>query len=192
MLSLPENGFSEDDRQALLFLARSAILSAFRAEQRVTSRDEPACFSLRRGVFVTIHVAGTLRGCMGVIEGRETLRDSIVHCACSAAFNDHRFATLRPDEVDRLEIEISILSELYPITPQEIIIGTHGLFIVCGEKHGLLLPQVAVEHSLSIEQFLAETCRKAGLPRNAWQNADAELFGFSCAIFHDSGQPAKT
>jgi len=192
MLSLPENGFSEADRQALLSLARSAILSAFRAEQPVPSPDEPACFSLRRGVFVTIHVAGKLRGCIGVIEGRETLRDSIVHCARSAAFSDHRFANLRPDEVDRLEIEISILSELFPITPQEIIIGTHGLLIASGEKHGLLLPQVAVEHHLSTEQFLEETCRKAGLPRNAWQNKETELFGFSCEIFHDSGQPAET
>ena len=187
MLSHPESGFSEADRQALLSLARSAIISAFRAEQPASSSNDPACFALRRGVFVTIHVAGKLRGCIGVIEGRETLRDSITHCARSAAFSDQRFAKLLPEEIDGLAIEISVLSELYPIKPQEIIVGTHGLLIASGEKHGLLLPQVAVEHHLSAEQFLEETCRKAGLPRDAWQDTQAKLFGFSCEIFHDSG-----
>lgn len=171
----------------MLTLARSAIVTAFRAEQPATSPNDPGCFSLRRGVFVTIHVAGKLRGCIGVIEGRDTLRDSIIHCARSAAFSDHRFAKLQPDEVDRLGIEISVLSELCPIKPADVIIGTHGLLIASGEKHGLLLPQVAVEHHLSAEEFLGETCRKAGLPRDTWQNEDTELFGFSCEIFHDSG-----
>lgn len=188
MSSLPENGFSEAERQALLSLARGAIVSAFRAEPPASSPNEPACFSLRRGVFVTIHVAGKLRGCIGVIEGRETLRDSIIHCARSAAFSDQRFAKLRPDEVDRLEIEISVLSEIFPITAQEIRVGKHGLLVASGEKHGLLLPQVAVEHHLSAEQFLEETCRKAGLPRSAWQDAETKLLGFTCEIFHDCGK----
>jgi uncharacterized protein len=84
MSSLPKIEFSREERQAMLALARSAILGAF--EGRTARPPEPACFSLRRGVFVTIHVDGKLRGCIGVIEGHETLGQSIVHCSQSVAF----------------------------------------------------------------------------------------------------------
>jgi len=185
MLSLPEGGFSPEEQRALLSLARSAVLSVFTGNSAKVSASELPCFALRRGVFVTVHVAGALRGCIGVIEGRDTLYQSIVHCAESAAFHDPRFPPLRPAEVQDLEIEISVLSELSPITPDEIEIGKHGLLIACGEKRGLLLPQVATEHHLSRGRFLEETCRKAVLPLDAWKCSETQLFGFTCDIFHD-------
>ena len=174
----------------MLALARSAILGALTGNPTGIPAGDPACLSLRRGVFVTVHVSGRLRGCIGVIEARETLRESIVQCAESAAFHDRRFAPLRANEVAGLQIEISVLSELFPLDPDSIEIGKHGLFITSGRHHGLLLPQVAIEHCLSRQQFLEETRYKAGLPRDAWRESEARLFGFSCDIFQEEA-PGK-
>src|SRR6185295_4610730 len=88
MSSRPEIDFSLDEQHAMLALARSAVVGALSGKAPEVSAAGPACLSLRRGVFVTIQVAGKLRGCIGVIEARETLGESIVHCAESAAFHD--------------------------------------------------------------------------------------------------------
>src|SRR5262245_41024935 len=165
MSSHPEEAFSARERRALLDLARSAILAAFTEAPLQLPEPPPPCFELRRGAFVTVHVRGKLRGCIGVIEGLDPLANVILHCAESAAFRDARFSPLRPDEAAGLQIEISVLSELFPLAADQVRIGTHGLFIRSGHRQGLLLPQVAVEHGLSPEDFLAETCHKAGLPR---------------------------
>jgi AmmeMemoRadiSam system protein A len=181
----PEDAFSPEEQRALLDLARSAILAAFTGTALNLPEPLPPCFALRRGAFVTVHVYGKLRGCIGVIEGRDSLSEIIIHCAESAAFRDARFSPLRPDEIAGLRIEISVLSELFPLAPNEVEIGKHGLFIRSGHRQGLLLPQVAVEHALSPEAFLAETCHKAGLSRDVWRKSDTELFGFTCEIFQE-------
>ena len=173
----------------MLALARAAIVGKFTASSGGIPGPEPACFSMRRGLFVTVHVGGKLRGCIGVIEGRDTLREGIIHCAESAAFHDLRFSSLQPEEIADLQIEISILSELTPISPDSIEIGKHGLLVDAGSHRGLLLPQVAVEHQLSREQFLEETCRKAALPRDAWRREGTRLFGFTCEIFQEDARP---
>jgi len=191
MSSHPEFEFPPEEQRAMLALARSSILGAFTGKSPGVSANDPVCLSLHRGVFVTVHVAGKLRGCIGVIEASETLRESIIHCAESAAFHDRRFAPLRADEVSGLQIEISVLSELFPLDAGSIEIGKHGLFITSGHNHGLLLPQVAVEHGLSREQFLEETCYKAGLPRGAWRESETRLFGFTCAIFQEEAPAGK-
>jgi uncharacterized protein (TIGR00296 family) len=93
---------------------------------------------------------------------------------------------MRSEELGALSIEISVLSPLTPIRPEEIEIGRHGL-VVSDENHrGLLLPQVAPEHGLNREQFLAETCRKAKLPRDAWQWSSTRIQGFTCEVFSDT------
>ena len=190
MSFLPES-FSADEQSAMLALARSAIVAALKNEPLQLPQPQPPCFALRRGVFVTAHVAGKLRGCIGVIEGREPLSTSIPHCAQGAAFHDPRFSSLRVSELGELQIEISVLSELHAISAEHVEIGKHGLLVVAGERRGLLLPQVAVEHRLSREQFLEETCRKAGLPRDAWRQPETQIFGFTCAIFHENGGAAS-
>ena len=174
----------------MLTLARSVILSALTGTVAQPPETGPACFALQRGVFVTIHVHGKLRGCIGVIEGREPLRATIAHCAESAALRDSRFPALRPAEVAGLQIEISILSELFPLKAGQVEIGRHGLLISSAHRHGLLLPQVAVEHHLSREEFLKETCIKAGLPDDAWTRSDAQLYGFTCEIFQEERSDA--
>lgn len=170
----------------MLALARSAVAAALEKKPLQMPQPELPCFAMHRGVFVTVHVAGKLRGCIGVIEGREPLGVSIPHCAEGAAFHDPRFSSLRAGELSELQIEISVLSELYAVAAEQVEIGKHGLLVIAADRRGLLLPQVAVEHHLSREQFLEETCRKAGLPRDAWRKPETQLLGFTCEIFHEN------
>ena len=184
MQSLPESALSAEDRRALLEFARQCVRAA------VTHAPTPVVpltdvLDRKCGVFVTLHVQGKLRGCIGVIEADEPLRASTAHCAASAALHDPRFSPVRAEELSDLEIEISLLSPPAPIHPDEIEIGRHGLIIAKDRHRGLLLPQVAVEHSLNREEFLAETCRKAGLPRDAWKFGPLQIWGFTCEVFSD-------
>jgi uncharacterized protein (TIGR00296 family) len=97
---------------------------------------------------------------------------------------------MRAEQLGDFAIEISLLSMPAPISPQAIEIGHHGLLIVLHTKRGLLLPQVAVEHHFTREQFLEETCRKAGLPRESWRDPEARIFGFTCEV-HSESQPLE-
>jgi uncharacterized protein len=178
MLSLSDN-----DRQSLLCLARLAITEAVSRGQILADIPAGAIFSEQCGVFVTLHVGKRLRGCVGVVEPEHPLGDSIVRCATGAALRDPRFPAMRSHELTHLQIEISLLSAPRPACPREIQIGTHGLLLLLGRHRGLLLPQVAVTHQLSAQQFLAETCRKAELPPEAWRDPEAQLFSFTCEVF---------
>jgi AmmeMemoRadiSam system protein A len=177
---------SEADRQAALQLARTAVGDAVSHREPV---DQPIHYGIlaeRRGVFVTLHVRGRLQGCIGVVEPEEPLGIAIARCAASAALEDPRFAPMREEQLGNLAIEISLLSPPAPISPDAIEIGRHGLLIVLHAQRGLLLPQVAIEHHLTREQFLEETCRKAGLPREAWRDPEVRIFGFTCEVVSDS------
>lgn len=178
---------SEADRRSLLELARRAIAEAVSLRKPAGCIPQSGMFAERRGVFVTIHARGRLRGCIGVVEPFEPLGESIARCAASAALQDPRFSHVRAEEIQDLEIEISLLSQPKPIPPENIEIGKHGLLISQGAKRGLLLPQVAVEHKLGREQFLDETCRKAGLHAKAWQEPETQVLGFTCEVFAESG-----
>src|SRR5258707_11707406 len=177
------------DRRAMLARARAAIVSVLDDKPLSRTASEPSCFSVSQGVFVTLEVFGKLRGCIGVIEPREPLRESIIHCAQSAAFHDPRFSALQQEEVSGLEIEISVLSELFPVALQQIQIGKHGLMVATENHRGLLLPQVASEHKLSREEFLEETCHKAGLRRDAWRAPQTKIYAFTSEIFREGGEP---
>jgi len=181
MLSL-----SEEERLAILTVARQGVLHAVFHGRPAGSFPETGVFAEQRGLFVTLHVRGKLRGCIGVIETRATLGESLVRCAADAALHDPRFAPMRAEEIEGLHIEVSILSPMLPIRPEEVEIGRHGLLVQRDMRRGLLLPQVATEHRLSREQFLAETCFKAGLPREAWQDVQTNLYGFECIIIAET------
>ena len=140
-------------------------------------------------MFVTLHVAKRLRGCIGMVEGSATLGETLARCAADAALHDPRFSRMLAEEMDALEIEVSLLSPIEPIQPEAVEIGIHGLLVERGTRRGLLLPQVAVEHRLGREQFLAETCTKAGLPRDAWKEAETKLYGFRCEIIAEARSP---
>ena len=177
---------SEADRQSLLELARRAIVEAVSSQKPAACIPHSGVFAEKRGVFVTLHARGRLRGCIGVIEAFEPLGESITRCAASAAFEDPRFSPVSQEEVRELQIELSLLSPPEPILPQNIEIGKHGLLISQAAKRGLLLPQVAVQHKLGREQFLEETCRKAGLAAHAWQEPETQILGFTCEVFSET------
>jgi len=170
----------------MLRLARLAITEAVSRGQLLADIPAGRIFSEQRGVFVSLHIGKRLRGCVGVVDPEHPLGESIVRCAIGAATRDPRFPPMNADELDQLEIEISLLSAPRVIRPEEVQIGTHGLLICRGTHRGLLLPQVAVTHRLSAEQFLAETCRKAELPPDTWRDPEAKLFGFTTEIFSSS------
>lgn len=186
---------SEEARIALLDLARRSVSEVVFFNRPVTEVPLTGIFAEKRGVFVTLHVRGRLRGCIGIVEAYEPLGTAIAHCAAGAALHDPRFPPLRAEELAELQIEISLLSPPEPLRAENIEIGKHGLLISHGTSRGLLLPQVALEHRLSCEQFLQETCRKAGLPTDAWKNPEIQLFGFFCEVFSDAprgeGRPAS-
>lgn len=173
---------SEEERKAVLALARQALTEAICAGRLLAAFPTEGIFSARCGVFVTLHVRGKLRGCIGVIDGRAPLGESIVRCTASAALQDPRFTQMQPEEVTDSDIEVSLLSPIQRILPEQIEVGKHGLVVEQGMRRGLLLPQVAVEHRLDRERFLEETCHKAGLARDAWKNPETAIYGFTCEI----------
>jgi AmmeMemoRadiSam system protein A len=174
-----------EERQALLGLAREAIAAHF---QRRTPRLPEATGALAepRGAFVTLHGAdGELRGCVGLMHSDRPLRDTVARMAVASATEDGRFEPVTESELAVLTIQISALGPLERILPEQVEVGRHGLLVSCGGRRGVLLPQVPVEHGWDRETFLAQTCRKAGLPPDAWQEPTAELFGFSAVVFSD-------
>jgi AmmeMemoRadiSam system protein A len=179
---------SETDRRSLLALARRAITEAVSHQKPAGKIPDSGILAEKRGVFVTLHLRGRLRGCIGIVEAHEPLGEAIAHAAASAALHDPRFSPVPPEEVAELQIEISLLSPLEPLRPENVEIGKHGLLIIQGANRGLLLPQVAAEHTLSREQFLDETCHKAGLKPLAWQEPETEILGFTCEVFSEGSE----
>ncbi len=136
------------------------------------------------GAFVTLKIKGRLRGCIGNIVGDGPLWKPIIRMAGEAAFNDPRFPELTAQELQVLELEISILSPLEPVPDiHRIEPGRHGLVVRKGQYSGLLLPQVAREWGWDRETFLAQTCRKAGLPEDCHKDKGVQLFWFQAAVF---------
>jgi len=104
--------------------------------------------------------------------------------ARAAAFEDPRFPSLDREEWPRVRIEISVLGPMERLASvEDVVIGVHGLYIVQGFRAGVLLPQVATEWGWDRDEFLAQVCRKAGLPAGAWKDPTAELHRFEAAVF---------
>ena len=173
---------SHEQQAELLAYARAVIASRFGSPEPKPPSD-PA-YELKRGLFVSLHLQGNLRGCIGYIEGHASLRKSVHDMALAAAFRDPRFPALRNSELEELELEISVLGELIPVSgPAEIQIGRDGLFIEHPRGSGLLLPQVATDWNWTAEEFLKQVCRKAGLANDAWQDQAATLYRFEAEVF---------
>ena len=138
------------------------------------------------GVFVTIKRRGALRGCLGTLDNRDGLAEEVARCAADSASQDPRFPAVAADELPELQLELSVLGPLERIepSPAAFTVGLHGLVIEQGSRKGLLLPQVATEWGWTPEQFLRQTCVKAGLPADAWQHG-ATVYRFSAEVFGD-------
>ncbi len=182
---------ADGTRRELLRIARDAIAAAVHG-RTYEPADPPPDAMIPSGAFVTIHHYGELRGCIGQIEGRQPLAFAVARCAVSAATRDPRFPPLSARELGAgTEIEISVLTPMQPVTsPEEIEVGRDGLLIQQGHRSGLLLPQVAPEWGWDRDTFLTQTCRKAGLPPDAWRRG-AEVFKFQAEIFseHEPVEP---
>lgn len=175
--------FSLEERVVLLRLAHESIAAAL--EQRELSLIPPtAHLAEPRGAFTTLYYRGGLRGCVGFVFPTAPLYRTIAESARGAAFDDSRFPPVKGEEAAELEVSLSVLSAPEPMAPESIGIGRHGLLITHGLRRGLLLPQVAVEHGWDRITFLEQTCRKAGLPLNAWQTG-ARLEAFTTEAFGD-------
>jgi AmmeMemoRadiSam system protein A len=183
---------SEADRRLLLQLAREAIAahvgrrpphSAIRNSQSATT----GVLGQPGGAFVTLHKHGDLRGCIGHIEPTEPLGMVVPRCAVAACSSDPRFPPITPAELGEIDVEISLLGPLEPIAgPQDVEIGRHGLVVERGWQRGLLLPQVATEWRWDAHAFLAQTCHKAGLPRDAWRH-EVHIWRFEAEVFGEVG-----
>jgi len=176
----------KDDQRTLLLLARRAIVEAVSHLQ--VFEVPPVTDSLARpmGAFVTLYCDGHLRGCIGRIEPTEPLARTVAQCAVGAALHDPRFTPVVGEELVRLAIEISVLSPVEPILPEAVKVGTHGLVVQREHFRGVLLPQVAVERAWTRERFLEETCRKAGLPRDAWRDPETQCLAFTDEVFSEA------
>jgi AmmeMemoRadiSam system protein A len=176
---------NEEQRKTLLNIARqsiAAVLDGRSADWNAEDFDE----TLRQpaGAFVTLTRDGDLRGCIGSIRAVEPLYKAVASSAVSAAFRDPRFPPLSPGELDHLELEISVMGPIEPVTNvDDIVVGRDGLIISRGPYAGLLLPQVATEYRWDRETFLTQTCRKAGLPPDAWRAQDCRIEKFSAFVF---------
>src|SRR5262249_23298248 len=137
-----------------------------------------------RGAFTTLYHQGILRGCVGYVEPVASLYRTVIETAQAAAFNDSRFTPLTQDELSELQVSLSILSKAKSILAEQVEIGHHGLVISQFGHRGLLLPQVPIEHNWDRITFLQQTCRKAGLPSDAWQKG-ATIEAFTAEVFAD-------
>jgi len=173
-------------RRALVELARQAAARAAAGEAPADPGPAPDGLDRPAAAFVTLRVARELKGCIGSFEARRSLWLTVSEMATAAASRDPRFAPLAPGDLGALAIEISVLSPARRVEgPADIEIGRHGLEVRRGWRRGLLLPQVATDHRLDRETFLGETCRKAGLPKDAWRRAGTEVSVFEAEVFGD-------
>jgi AmmeMemoRadiSam system protein A len=180
---------SPSARQKLLDIARASIAARVGLSPAAPS---PAGLNLGppAGAFVTLHLHGELRGCIGHLGADRPLVDVVASCAAAACSSDPRFPAVTAAEVAEIEIELSVLGPLEAINSlDQIEVGRHGLLVEKGGRRGLLLPQVATEQQWDSRTFVEQTCRKAGLPQDAWQG-NARLWRFEAEVFGEADRPA--
>ena len=184
------HSLADDEKAELLRIARATL-----KEHLLTGRTPPGaphrqCLRDPASVFVSLRVAGDLRGCIGNITEEKPLYLAVQDMVIAAASRDPRFRALGIDDLADLTIEISVLGNAAPVTgPGDIDIGTHGLVVTRGFRRGLLLPQVASGAGWDAETFLGRTCEKAGLEPDTWRSPDTEMQRFEAQVFDENAYP---
>lgn len=182
---------TKEEKIILLKTARHSIKSIF-TKEKINKPDlvQHPVFNTHCGAFVTLTQKGVLRGCIGYIISEIPLYKTIKETAIHAAMDDPRFLPVKHDEVDGLSIEISILSEPFPLNNyNEIEIGKHGLILDENGRRGLLLPQVPIEHKMDRDKFLDALCQKAGFYGNYWKTKQLNLSAFTATVFNEENTP---
>ena len=182
---------SLDDGKILVKFARYVIETYFSG--KTINFSEADKFTDKRGVFVTLSLYGTLRGCIGYPEPVYSLNRAIVEAARAAAFKDSRFPPITENELEEITIEVSVLTKPKLIEvehPKEYLdkikIGKHGLIVKSGYHSGLLLPQVFIDYTSTPKEALEMTCQKASLDKDVWKDKDTEIYSFSAQIFKET------
>jgi AmmeMemoRadiSam system protein B/AmmeMemoRadiSam system protein A len=173
------------EKDALMKIARASVETAVRDRKMylVGSTGYPR-LEEARGAFVTLKEHGELRGCIGYITPMKSLAETVRDVAAYAALQDTRFTPVTTQELPLLEYEVSVMSPLRRVLDiKEIKVGRNGLIMKQGDIEGILLPQVPVEEHWNRDTFIEETCLKAGLPRQAWKDDDADIFMFTALVF---------
>ncbi|RZN44730.1 TIGR00296 family protein [archaeon] len=181
---------SIEEGTTLVRIARRSIEAHLRNEV-YTPESYPDSFKERSGIFVTLstYPDHCLRGCIGFPEPSHRLIDAATEAAIIAATRDPRFASVSIDEMDSITVEVTVLTPPVLVERRgrdyldEFEVGTHGLIVEKGFYKGLLLPQVPVEWGWDKEEFISQTCVKAGLQPDAWLTGDIDLYTFKGEVF---------
>jgi len=185
-----EQSYTAEEGELAVRIARDAVDSHV-AKRPYGDFHVPDRFNEKSGVFVTLNTfpEQELRGCIGYPEPIFPLLKALVRAA-EESTRDPRFPALRKEELDHVVVEITILTppELVQVEKprdyvKEVSVGIHGLIAARGMLRGLLLPQVPVDWKWNAEEFLAETCMKAGLPPDAWLDEGTKIYRFRGEIF---------
>jgi len=175
---------TEQERSAVLSLARLSVQAAVMGESP-PSVDQSELMRSEGGAFVTLKIRGMLRGCIGHFNGIGSLGKTVRAMAREASLGDPRFMPVQPDELKEITVEVSVLSPMKRISAEDVIPGTHGLYIRKGRRAGTLLPQVASEEGWNRKQFLEHTCLKAGLPAEAWLDLETEIYAYTAEVLRE-------
>ena len=191
--------FSLEEGTAAVKAARK-VIEAHVQGKKVGKLEFPKSFDELGGVFVTLNTYPDkeLRGCIGYPEPIFALKEAIVDSAKSASTRDPRFRAVTPKELDKLVVEVSLLSkpELVKVAkPKDYLkavkIGRDGLIVELGMNRGLLLPQVPVEWKWDVHTFLDHTCMKAGLMADAWLDPVTKIYSFTAQVFDETEPNGK-
>jgi AmmeMemoRadiSam system protein A len=172
---------SPEAQEELLVLARQTATQYLTTETFPTFHTDDPALLQPLGAYVTYEKQGALRGCVGRIEADRPAFLNVQYAAVAAALADSRFPAIAPEELEELEIEITLLEPLRQVeSPDEIQIGRDGVLMRVGaDKGALYLPQVPPEQGWDLQATLLSLCRKAGLPEDAWQRDDARFYAFT-------------
>lgn len=176
-------GISPESRKYLLDIAREEVRRhVYREPLQKLDYSDPVLKDTW-GAFVTLKINKELRGCIGNLVSDKPLPETIVEMAVKSAASDPRFPPLSAAEFENVSFDISVMGPLREVKDiKDIVIGRDGLVIEQASRHGLLLPQVATEHSMSVPDFISQTCLKAGIAPDAWKHG-AKIFKFAAEVF---------
>ena len=178
---------TEAEKSELLALARTSVEHVVeQGKPYQPPQSQSLALNQERGAFVTLRIAGDLRGCIGYTSAEKPLYLTVRDTATFAALRDPRFEPVSAMELPRLTYEISVLSPLRRVADiEEIKVGEHGLLMKNGSREGLLLPQVPVEEKWERQKFLEQTCVKAGMRADCWKDPDTDIFRFTAVVFEE-------
>jgi len=185
--------FSDSDGELLVKTARKIVTKYLEKNEKIELDQEfKSKFSFESGVFVTINNLQGLRGCIGFPLPQKKLFNALADASLAAATEDPRFSPVKKEELNEIVFEVTILSPPIKIQvsnpldyPTKIKVGTDGLIIKYDFNSGLLLPQVPVEYGWSEEEFLNNTCEKAGLIADMWKDPKTEVLKFEGIIYKE-------